>query len=135
MKRLLILGIVLLLFPTHSLGQIKTNSYFTLGRTLWSQVLLPGATIGFFKNKAHLCDSSGNNCQTIDTSFYFDLFLFSSFIAETPGIKVNGMLFPIIGIGSAKDSVTNSRFNLYKISDSWSPIYTISLKRPLTNLE
>ena len=135
MKPLLLLAVVFLLFFTHSLGQIETNSYFTLGRTLWSQVLLPGATIGFYRNRVYICNSTGNNCERVDTSFYFDLFLFSSFIAENPGIKVNGVLFPIIGIGSAKDSVTNSRFNLYKINDRWSPIYNIFFRQSPANLE
>ena len=135
MKRLLLLVLVLLLFPTHSLGQIETTSYITLGRTLWSQVLLPGATIGFYRNKVYICDSVGSNCQRIQSSFYFDLFLFSSFIAEIPGVRVNGVLFPLIGIGSAKDSETNSRFNMYKISDKWVPFYIIIYKRPVVNLE
>ena len=135
MKRFFIIAIVLLLFPTHSLGQITTNSYITLGRTLWSQVLLPGATIGFYRNKVHICDSLGDNCQRIETSFYFDLFLFSSFIAENPGIKVNGVLFPFIGIGSAKDSVTDSRFNMYKIDDKWAPFGIIIIKEHVANLE
>jgi len=123
MKRLFLLAtIVILLFPTTSLSQIETDNFLTLGRTLWSQVLLPGATIGFYRSKVHICDANGDNCHRIPNSFYFDLFLFSPFIAEVPGIEVNGLLFPLIGIGSATDSVTNSRFNMYKISDSWAPI-------------
>ena len=65
MKRLLLLLLVLLMFPTHTFGQIEPNRFFTLGRTLWSQTLLPGATIGFLKNKVYICDSAGDNCQRI----------------------------------------------------------------------
>ena len=135
MKRLLLLAILLLMFPTQSLGQIEPDRYITLGRTLWNQVLLPGATIGFYRNKVHICDFSGDNCLPITTSAYFDFFVFSYFIAEIPGIEVNGLLFPIIGVGSAKENITNSRFNMYKISDSWAPIPTIIIKQPVYNLE
>jgi hypothetical protein len=62
-------------------------------------------------------------------------YFFSSFIAEIPGIEVNGLLFPLIGIGSAKDSLTNARFNMYKISDSWVPFHTIYLKQPVAKRE
>jgi hypothetical protein len=74
MKRILLLVLILLMFPAKSLSQIKTDSYITLGRTLWSQVFLPGVTIGFYRGKVHLCDASGDNCQRIQNSFYFDLF-------------------------------------------------------------
>jgi hypothetical protein len=59
-------------------------------------------------------------------SAYIDLTFCSLFIIQTEGFKMNGLLFPFIGIGSATNSNTDARYDMLKISDSWTPSLTIT---------
>ena len=123
MKRILLVIALLSLFPTVCLARLEPNAFLTLGRTLWSQ---SGATetIGFYRNKAYIC--YGTACANMPNSAYIDLILCSLFVIETQGFKMNGLLFPLIGIGSATNNTTGTRYDMFKISDSWTPLFTIT---------
>ena len=124
MKKVILLVIILLsLTTTPCLAQIEPNAFFTLDRTLWSQSGVT-ETIGFYRNKAYIC--FGTACASMPNSAYIDLPFCSLFIIQTEGFKMNGLLFPFIGIGSGTNSNTDARYDMFKISDSWTPSLTIT---------
>jgi hypothetical protein len=63
-------------------------------------------------------------------SAYIDLIFCSLFVIETQGFKMNGLLFPLIGIGSATNNTTGTRYDMFKISDSWTPLFTTTEDHP-----
>ena len=122
-KAILLTIIVLSLTTTTCLAQIEPNAFFTLNRTLWSQSGVT-ETIGFYRNKAYVC--FGTACARMPNSAYLDVVLCSLFIIQTEGFKMNGLLFPFMGIGSATNSNIDARYDMFKISDSWTPSLTIT---------
>jgi hypothetical protein len=124
MQKVIILVIILLsLTTTPCLAQLKPNAFFTLNRTLWSQSGVTEA-IGFYRNKAYIC--LGTACASMPNSAYIDLIFCSLFVIQTQGFKMNGLLFPLIGIGSAANSNADARYDMFKISDFWTPLFTIT---------
>ena len=123
MKKLILLTIFLFPLTTRPcLAQIETNSFLTLGGTLWSQGDVT-ETIGFYENKVYIC--FGTACAEMPVSAYADLFICSVFVIETRGFKTNGLLFPLIGVGFAINTSTKAPYKMLKIQDGWSPFTTI----------
>ena len=123
MKRTILTVLMVVMLATPCLAQLKPNAFFTLNRTLWSQ---SGATetIGFYRNKTYIC--FGTACASMPNAAYIDLLFCSLFVIQTEGFKMNGLLFPLIGIGSATNSNTDACYEMFKISDSWTPSLTIT---------
>ena len=123
MKKLILLTIFLLsLINTPCLAQIETNSFFTLEGTLWSQGD-ETETIGFYENKVYICFETA--CAEMPVSAYTDLIICSFFVIETLGFKINGLLFPLIGVGFAVNTSTKIPYKMLKIENDWSPFTTI----------
>ena len=59
-------------------------------------------------------------------SGYIDLIFCSLFVIEPQGFNMHGLLFPLIGMGSATNNNTDTRFTMHKISDSWTPSLAIA---------